>query len=67
MLGKKVEVYWNKFGNGGIVGWCDGVIIAQEKNGIFWVKYRQVKDTEGTPYFLEKLLTGRAVKFRIIS
>ena len=55
ILGKRIRVNWGH----PINGICVGTVVAQEKPGQFWVMYDELRDPNGTNYFIENLLTGR--------
>lgn len=54
LVGQRIKVYWPKWKS-----WEACMVIAHEHNGKFWVKYDDVRDSAGTPYYLNHLLTGR--------
>ena len=61
LIGKRIRTYW-----GQLRDHIEGVIVAHEGDGKFWVKYEGIEDENGEPYFFENLLTGRPPKWTFV-
>jgi hypothetical protein len=59
LIGKRIQVWWTQLNR-----WDAGAIVGQEALA-FWVKYDEVRDDEGLPYFMEVLLSPKGPKWRI--
>jgi hypothetical protein len=59
LIGKRIQVWWTQLNR-----WDAGAIVGQEALA-FWVKYDEVRDDEGLPYFMEMLLSPKGPKWRI--
>jgi hypothetical protein len=61
ILGKRINTKWTQWKEP-----IQGTVVAHEGKGRFWVHYAELKDDEGTHYFLENLLCGRPPQWEYI-